>query len=72
MHLMRVISGGVYQFKVRTLDDAVCAAVEMEAYKKAEREKSNLRKPLRHLNCVENVGAPDKITDLSQEVKLTN
>ena len=56
----------VYQIKTRTLDDAVCAAVEMEAYKKAESQRSHFRKPVRRLNCDDKTAAPDKSTDLNQ------
>ena len=56
----------VYQIKARTLDDAVCAAVEMEAYKKAESQRSHFRKPVRRLNCDDKTAAPDKSTDLNQ------
>ena len=40
----------VYQVKAKSLDDAVCAAVEMEAYKKAERQRAQGRKNLRQLD----------------------
>ena len=40
----------VYQIKARTLDDAVCAAVEMEAYKKAETQRIQSRKSVRQLS----------------------
>ena len=39
----------VYQVKAKSLDDAVCAAVEMEAYKKAERQRVQPRKSLRQI-----------------------
>ena len=40
----------VYQVKAKSIDDAVCAAVEMEAYKKAERQRAQGRKNLRQLD----------------------
>ena len=40
----------VYQVKAKSLDDAVCAAVEMEAYKKAERQRVQPRKSLRQID----------------------
>ena len=40
----------VYQVKAKSLDDAVCAAVEMEAYKKAERQRIQPRKSVRQVD----------------------
>ena len=40
----------VYQVKLKSLDDAVCAAVEMEAYKKDERQRIQPRKSVRQVN----------------------
>ena len=40
----------VYQLKAKSLDDAVCAAVEMDAYEKAERQQVQLRNSLRQID----------------------
>ena len=44
----------VYQSKPMTLDDAICSAVELEAYKRAEEQRNGRRRPVREISRREN------------------
>ena len=54
----------VYQVKAKSLDDAITAAVEMEAYKKAEKQRGPSKKYVREIETSEwktkNTGTTDK------------
>ena len=61
----------VYQVKAKSLDDAVCAAVEMEAYKKAERQRIQPRKSVRQVNHYKYENSPSPAANETKSLKDT-
>jgi hypothetical protein len=57
----------IYQAKPVTLDDAVCTAVELDAFQRAEQQRLRYRKPAMSLNAVFSDG-DDRVDKLSKTI----
>lgn len=55
----------IYQVKAKTLDEAVCSAVEMESYKKAERQRFQPKKYLREIDVIKKTDMDDDRSKLA-------